>query len=132
MNINECETNICGGYPEQVCTDLIGSFTCACGAGFSGSTTTGSPAECSDINECEFPNNPCSDENSIQLCINTIGSFNCSCGNGYSGETNSGQPAECENINECLTSPCANSGLDVEKYQFKSISQMIVVVSVGD
>jgi hypothetical protein len=79
-----------------MCTNTIGSFTCTCNDGF-----TGTGFDCAgklscikqedmiilcltefvDINECE-DGNPCDDN---ALCLNTAGSFMCTCNDGFTG-----------------------------------------------
>ena len=75
---NECSPNPCGANtecrdPNPVATNT-GDYVCSCGDGFSGTTTTGSPATCTDINECETGTASCGDE---EKCVNTPGSFEC-------------------------------------------------------
>ncbi|XP_048586946.1 uncharacterized protein LOC5519388 isoform X2 [Nematostella vectensis] len=60
---------------EQVCVNVIGSFTCACKRGFilrhDGKT-------CEDIDECDTGLHKCEHQ-----CNNTFGSYSCSCSPGF-------------------------------------------------
>ncbi|XP_048586862.1 uncharacterized protein LOC5519391 isoform X2 [Nematostella vectensis] len=60
---------------EQVCVNVIGSFTCACREGFllrqDGKT-------CEDIDECDTGLHKCEHQ-----CNNTFGSYSCSCSPGF-------------------------------------------------
>ena len=88
MNVNECEL---GWYncPELAeCEDTIGSFLCACKAGFHGNGS-----ECLNIKECELSLDNCSDN---AECQDTFGSYTCGCKTGYYGDGFS-----CEDIDEC-------------------------------
>ena len=85
----------CHEYAE--CTDIEGSPTCVCMAGFTGNGDSCTGMEgintlllhCSfdyvflllDINECDL--NVCHEDAN---CTNTIGSFECQCRPGYSGD----------------------------------------------
>ena len=70
---NPCGANTVCNDPNPVATNT-GDYVCSCGDGFSGTTTTGSPATCTDINECETGTASCGDE---EKCVNTPGSFEC-------------------------------------------------------
>lgn len=70
------------------CSDTVGSFTCACNAGYSGNGLT-----CSNVNECTLGSNNC---NSNAACSDSVGSFTCACNEGYSGNG-----VTCANIDEC-------------------------------
>eukprot|EP00820_Chromera_velia_P021925 Cvel_8039.t1-p1 / transcript=Cvel_8039.t1 / gene=Cvel_8039 / organism=Chromera_velia_CCMP2878 / gene_product=Fibrillin-2, putative / transcript_product=Fibrillin-2, putative / location=Cvel_scaffold435:254-15326(-) / protein_length=2435 / sequence_SO=supercontig / SO=protein_coding / is_pseudo=false len=74
---------------RATCTNTIGSFTCACNAGWSGDGVS-----CSNINECSLGVHNC---HSTAACSNTAGSFTCACNAGYSGDGVS----SCSNIDEC-------------------------------
>ena len=69
----------------------LGSFTCTCNPGYSGSGFA-----CSDNDECA--SSPC-DEHAT--CTNEPGGFACSCESGYSGDG-----VTCTDIDECASSPC--------------------------
>jgi len=95
-----------------LCTNTIGSFTCACKTGYSGNGVTCNGTFCSwlefhfqyfffpfpfffflsfffeikwniDINECSTNNGGCA---TTAKCTNTIGSFTCACNSGYDGD----------------------------------------------
>ncbi|XP_071552987.1 uncharacterized protein [Panulirus ornatus] len=74
VDLDEC---IAGGRPSgqcgdnAVCTNTLGSFSCQCPAGFSGSPYT----KCLDVDECRRPG-VCGVG---ALCSNTVGSYTCSC-----------------------------------------------------
>ncbi|CAN0428659.1 unnamed protein product [Lampetra planeri] len=88
-DVNECL------LPQQCqmsahCVNTIGSFTCACNAGF-----TGNGYNCQDINECLNRNGNCSD-----ICVNDQGGYHCACPVGYTLDPVN--HASCFDINECM------------------------------
>jgi cysteine-rich repeat protein len=90
-DINECAPgggNNCDA--NAACTNTIGSFTCKCNTGYSGSGTT-----CTDVNECAAGgSNNC---NANANCTNTAGSFSCACKSGFTGNGTT----TCTDIDEC-------------------------------
>ncbi|XP_072016725.1 uncharacterized protein [Amphiura filiformis] len=87
-DINECNSITDNCDANAVCPNTVGSFACACNAGYSGNGIT-----CTDINECCSSTDNC-DANAA--CTNTVGSFTCACNAGYSGDGET-----CTDINEC-------------------------------
>ncbi|CAK8690815.1 unnamed protein product [Clavelina lepadiformis] len=71
---------------------MIGSFTCICRDGYSGSGQ-----DCLDVDEC-VERSPC---NSQAECHNIDGSFTCMCDDGFLGDG-----FTCTDMNECLGVPC--------------------------
>ncbi|XP_070533718.1 pro-epidermal growth factor-like isoform X4 [Ptychodera flava] len=84
-DIDECTTE--AGDCEQICHNLVASFTCSCNEGYLNT--------CNDIDECSTEANDCG-----QICMNQEPFFNCSCYEGYllndDGKT-------CDDIDECTT-----------------------------
>ena len=78
IDIDECNEEISGC--SQLCTNTIGSYTCACHNGYQLGNDNHT---CTDIDECTNDNGGCE-----QTCTNTIGSFVCSCLDGYSLDHN--------------------------------------------
>ena len=78
IDIDECNEEISGC--SQLCTNTIGSYTCACHNGYQLGNDNHT---CTDIDECTNDNGGCE-----QTCTNTIGSFVCSCLDGYSLDNN--------------------------------------------
>ncbi|XP_001641718.3 pro-epidermal growth factor isoform X2 [Nematostella vectensis] len=73
-DIDECASaNSCSA--DQICVNTVGSYACACHAGFTGS-------RCADLDECKLEPSPCSE---YANCRNTIGSFSCHCRHGFTG-----------------------------------------------
>ncbi|XP_072043103.1 uncharacterized protein [Amphiura filiformis] len=86
LTTDNCDAN-------AACTNIpVGSFTCACNAGYSGDGLT-----CADINECTVSTDNC-DANAT--CTNTAGSFTCACSVGYIGDG-----ITCTDVDECALSP---------------------------
>jgi hypothetical protein len=95
--VDECtaQTHNCAAGVAK-CTDTVGSFTCACNVGY-----TGTGVACADNNECTLNTHNCA---ALALCINGQGSFTCACKAGYTGSGLS-----CAEVNECAlnTHNCA-------------------------
>ncbi|XP_022668562.1 uncharacterized protein LOC111253451 isoform X4 [Varroa destructor] len=97
VDVNECgiehgPSGLCG--VGAFCTNVPGSFHCACPPGF-----TGNPfIQCEDIDECLLggPYGACA---SGALCTNRVGSFSCHCPAGFTGNGH----IKCSDINECST-----------------------------
>jgi len=84
QDYDECaaDVNICGS--NSVCTNSIGSYSCACEPGYVSPTNDG--VECQDSDECVTDPNACG---SNTVCANSIGSYSCACEPGYyPGESN--------------------------------------------
>jgi len=106
-DINECATNGGGCDTIASCSNSVGSFSCTCPIGYSGSGL--GLGGCVDVNECATSNGGC---NTNAQCSNIAGSRTCSCLSGYSGNG-----VSCVDVNECaisnggcpVTATCANS-----------------------
>ena len=90
-DIDECKEykGICKGkgWGNLHCTNLVGSYVCACWEGY---VTVGT--DCNDIDECENPS--ICPENAI--CQNIAGNFTCQCNTGFEGDL-------CTDTDECST-----------------------------
>ena len=105
IDSNECLGFPCHQYAN--CTNLYGSYSCACKQGFEGDGF-----ECTDLNECSLYYPPCGQYPAI--CEGKLGGFDCKCPSGYTTNiptpipvpsycfNNSCQPKYCSDINECL------------------------------
>ncbi|GFS13682.1 fibrillin-1 [Elysia marginata] len=89
-DVNECAVDgACSA--GQVCTNTIGSYTCACSSGYE--TLKGA---CVDIDECDdVLLHNC--DLTTQDCSNNVGSYSCVCRTGYARNANN----ECADIDEC-------------------------------
>ncbi|RKH59271.1 hypothetical protein D7W81_27610 [Corallococcus aberystwythensis] len=141
-DVNECAAGTDNCNENATCTNTVGSFTCACNAGYEGDGVT-----CGDINECAAGTDNC---NENATCTNTVGSFTCACNAGYEGDgvtctdidectagadncnenatcTNTvgsftcacnagyeGDGVTCTNVNECAANPCLNGGTCID------------------
>lgn len=88
-DVNECEDvdlNTCSDLAE--CSNMNGSFACACNMGYTGNGTF-----CEDIDECAIAADDC-DTNGA--CTNTDASFRCACNLGYTGVGTT-----CDDVDEC-------------------------------
>ncbi|WP_328700921.1 FG-GAP-like repeat-containing protein [Corallococcus silvisoli] len=141
-DIDECAAGTDNCDENATCTNIGGSFTCACKAGYAGDGVT-----CTDIDECAAGTDNC-DENAT--CTNIGGSFTCACKAGYAGDgvtctdidecaagtdncdenatcTNiggsftcacnagyEGDGVTCTNIDDCAANPCLNGGTCID------------------
>ncbi|MFE8596306.1 FG-GAP-like repeat-containing protein [Archangium violaceum] len=93
-DVNECAAGTDNCNENATCTNTVGSFTCACNAGYEGNGVT-----CTNIDECAA--NPCLNGGT---CTDGINSYTCACAPGFTG-------TNCEtNIDECAANPCLNGG----------------------
>ena len=102
-DVNECQTD--NGGCNQTCSNVVGSYDCFCGVGYSlavdnlncdGKKLLNNYYNCmasiyfsdgynviviiiTDVDECQTSNGGCN-----QTCTNMFGSFECSCDLGYS------------------------------------------------
>jgi Calcium-binding EGF domain len=108
VDIDECAqppnpSPLCDPVAEK-CTNTPGSYQCSCKVGY-----TGSPGNCTDVNECEASAATFCGPNAS--CQNLAGNFTCSCQPDYPG----GGPPNCRKLNaweRCptgRTSDCATS-----------------------
>jgi cysteine-rich repeat protein len=94
-DVDECHATTAACGNQATCRNLIGSFECACNAGFDGNGMT-----CSDVDECALGLDACDDN---AQCRNKLGGYGCACNTGYEGDG-----FTCADIDECAgTSPCA-------------------------
>ncbi|MCP3170034.1 FG-GAP-like repeat-containing protein [Myxococcus qinghaiensis] len=141
-DIDECAAGTDNCDENATCTNIGGSFTCACTAGYEGDGVT-----CTDIDECAAGTDNC---NENATCTNSEGSFTCACTAGYEGDgvtctdidecaagtdncnenatcTNTGgsfscacnagyegDGVTCTNIDECAANPCLNGGTCID------------------
>ncbi|CAH3182494.1 unnamed protein product [Porites lobata] len=89
-DIDECSTNSHSLDVNAMCSNTVGSYACACKAGFTGDGKT-----CSDIDECSTNSHSC-DVNAV--CSNTVGSYACACKAGYTGDGRM-----CNDVDECTS-----------------------------
>ncbi|EYF00112.1 EGF domain protein [Chondromyces apiculatus DSM 436] len=68
-DINECQNGTDNCDTNAACTNLPGSFNCACNSGYQGDGTT-----CTDIDECMLGVDDCA---AGETCVNTPGGFTC-------------------------------------------------------
>ena len=87
-DIDECAAGTDNCNDNASCTNIGGSFTCACNAGYEGDGVT-----CTNIDECAA--NPCLNGGT---CIDGVGSYTCKCAPTYEGnicQACSGTLADC-------------------------------------
>ncbi|KAM4692773.1 EGF-containing fibulin-like extracellular matrix protein 1 isoform 2-T2 [Discoglossus pictus] len=93
QDIDECVTGAHNCRPDQVCSNLRGSFTCVCPRGYQRRGE-----QCIDIDECSL-SSFCHHH-----CVNTLGSYYCQCNPGFQLAANN---YSCVDVDECSTSsPC--------------------------
>ena len=96
MEYRECKDNTHNCDSAATCTNIAGSFTCACNIGNSGSGLT-----CSDNDECTDNTHTC-DTNAS--CTNTVGSYTCACDLGWQGDGET-----CTDFDECAVPTLRNT-----------------------
>jgi len=110
QNLNECQdANTCS-RTNGGCSDIDGSFSCFCDAGFKFANTTYTTFQnntipglypghlCEDIDECaSVLINECD-----QICENTVGSYTCACRPGYNPVYNE----LLQRNSDCVLIPC--------------------------
>ncbi|MCY1043199.1 FG-GAP-like repeat-containing protein [Corallococcus sp. bb12-1] len=87
-DIDECAAGTDNCNENATCTNIGGSFTCACNAGYEGDGVT-----CTNIDECAA--SPCLNGGT---CIDGVGSYTCKCAPTYEGnncQSCSGTLADC-------------------------------------
>ncbi|CAD7943046.1 unnamed protein product, partial [Amoebophrya sp. A120] len=124
IDVDECAVSDgssppCGPAADQnVCTNLVGAYRCACGPGYERLRDGATQGElCVRVNECDH--NPCgaagfSVRSQTQLthtCDQTAqpGNWRCTCASGY--QSSGGDFPHCEEIDECdaVPNPCGPS-----------------------
>ena len=73
-DIDECAANACG--ENALCTNTVGSYACACAAGYARTGLSAQAPSCADINECKLDARACPIG---AACENTPGGRACVC-----------------------------------------------------
>ncbi|KAL9961341.1 hypothetical protein ACROYT_G030259 [Oculina patagonica] len=89
-DIDECTTVTHNCPANTDCVNTHGSYNCTCKSGY-----TGDGLNCTDVDECAAPVDPCNVV-ANSACNNNVGSYNCQCNYGF---INNG--ANCEDVDEC-------------------------------
>src|SRR4029079_9945130 len=101
------------------CTNLPGTFTCACPAGFTG-------AQCQvNVNDCA--NNPC--QNGGQ-CVDGVNSYACQCPAGHSG-ANCETPVPATPRAECVAPDPGSPALRVGAFGYERIPSVSPLGAAG-
>jgi len=102
-DIDECATGGFCGTGSTSCTNVPGTFVCACAVGYATAAPTG--ARCENIDECAAPTNPCG----AGTCTDNAGSYACACPAGY--RVTASPAITCADIDECIerTDPCTTT-----------------------
>lgn len=88
VDLDECDAATDDCDPNATCTNLPGSFACACDDGWTGDGRT-----CADVDECADGAAGC---DPLATCTNTPGGATCACPDGYAGDG-----ASCLDVDEC-------------------------------
>jgi hypothetical protein len=92
-DVDECAVAGYCGSGATSCTNLPGSFACACRAGYVPASATG--GLCVNVDECAAATNPCG----AGTCVDYEGAYTCSCAMGYRLV---GSPSlSCVDVDEC-------------------------------
>ncbi|MEE6474716.1 hypothetical protein FKM82_010468, partial [Ascaphus truei] len=94
QDIDECATGAHNCRPDQVCSNVRGTYNCICPRGYQRRGE-----QCIDIDECSTTSY------CHHHCVNTLGSYYCHCNPGFQLAANN---YSCADLDECNTSsPCA-------------------------
>ncbi|XP_061188739.1 uncharacterized protein LOC133196904 [Saccostrea echinata] len=103
VDVDEC-TNGSQCSDHQICTNVLGSFSCSCEPGYR--TDVNQNQACLDVNECYEQTSGCQ-----QLCNNTDGGYICYCREGYSLNSDN-RTCLADTVNPtCLAYNCSHSCL---------------------
>jgi subtilisin family serine protease len=110
-DINECTENIANCDPNALCTNSVGSFSCACTAGWEGDGIL-----CTDIDECATNNGGCGDAVFV-TCTNNpkpgatpactdidecaVDNGGCGSPSAFTCTNNHAAPQSCADLDEC-------------------------------
>eukprot|EP01052_Picozoa_sp_SAG31_P038515 SAG31_NODE_5165_length_2704_cov_2.767754_1_plen_320_part_00 len=100
LDSDECSSGEHTCHPLASCTNLDGTYTCDCPAGY-----IGPGDECEDVDECASETRLC---DPLADCVNSAGSFACRCRWGFVGTANG---VDCRDVDECATNNggCGNA-----------------------
>jgi MYXO-CTERM domain-containing protein len=90
VDVDECNAGTAACDANAACTNIPGSYTCACKPGWAGDGFG-----CTDVDECTEGTAGCDDN---ARCMNAPGSFSCACLPGWSGSG-----FACTDVDECAT-----------------------------
>ncbi len=104
VEIDECAAGSADCVAAATCTNVVGSYTCACPPGYDGDGHAFGTG-CTDVDECARDLDDCVDH---AACTNTGGGFACACAPGWSGDGHAGGSG-CADVDECaaMTDDCS-------------------------
>ncbi len=97
-DIDECARGAHACDEHATCTNLPGSYSCACNDGFHGDGVS-----CTDVTECANQIHGCDPLHGT--CEEAEGGYSCSCNEGF------GNGYFCNSVDHCEPSPCQNGGI---------------------